>query len=97
MPRYVEEFFRRACDYLGVHLEVRADGLWRVPYLKEEFRSPNLESARRLGVAEKNYPKLTFYKEHLATPAHTDAEFLSPGHPLFGAIGERLDRQLAET
>ncbi|MGH2415913.1 MAG: hypothetical protein ACRDEA_19940, partial [Microcystaceae cyanobacterium] len=54
-------------------LEVRADGLWRVPYLKEEFRSPNLESARRLGVAEKSYPKLTFYKEHLATPAHTDA------------------------
>jgi hypothetical protein len=60
-------------------------------------QSQDLESARRLGVAEKSYPKLTFYKEHLATPAHTDAEFLSPGHPLFGAIGERLDRQLAET
>ncbi|MFB2837815.1 helicase-related protein [Floridanema evergladense] len=96
MPRYVEEFFKRSCDYLRINLETRADGLWRIPYLKEEFRSGNLDAARRLGTPEKNYPKLTFYKEHLSKDVHQDAELLSPGHPLFAAIAERLDNQLDE-
>lgn len=94
MPRYIEEFFKRSCEFLGINLEVRADGLWRVPYLKEEFRSNNLDSVRRLGTAEKHYPKLSFYKEQLANPTHQDAELLSPGHPLFAAIAERLDIEL---
>ena len=94
MPRYVEEFFKRSCEYLRVNLETRADGLWRIPYVKEEFRSDNLDAVRRLGTPEKNYSKLTFYKEHLTNPTHQDAELLSPGHPLFASIAERLDRQL---
>jgi type II secretory pathway pseudopilin PulG len=97
MPRYVEEFFKRACEHLRVNLEPRADGLWRVPYVKEEFRSNHLEAIRRLGIPEKNYPKLTFYKENLATAAHQDADLCSPGHPLFAAVAERLDAQLSET
>jgi len=94
MPRYIEEFFKRACDFLAVNLETRADGLWRVPYVKEEYRSNNLDSVRILGTAKKNYSKLTFYKEHLEQNSHSDAELLSPGHPLFAAIAERLDHQL---
>ena len=96
MPRYVEEFFKRTCEFFRVNLETRADGLWRVPYVKEEFRSSNLDAVRRLGTPEKNYPKLTFYKEHLSNATHQDAELLSPGHPLFAAIAERLDLQLNE-
>lgn len=96
MPRYIEEFFKRTCDRLGINLETRADGLWRIRYVKEEFRSDNLNAVRRLGTPEKNYSKLTFYKEHLANASHQDAELLSPGHPLFAAIAERLDRQLDE-
>ncbi|WP_069791009.1 helicase-related protein (plasmid) [Cyanobacterium sp. IPPAS B-1200] len=97
MPRYVEEFFARACEYLVIKLEVRADGLWRIPYLKEEFRSPLLDATRRLGIAEKEYKKFTFYKEKLEEVSYADAEFVSPGHPLFGAISERLDYKLAQT
>ncbi|WP_107668050.1 helicase-related protein, partial [Cyanothece sp. BG0011] len=96
MPRYVEEFFRRACDYLGVNLETRADGLWRIPYLKEEFRAPSLDAVRRLGVPDSRYGKFTFYKEKLGEVSHQDAEFVTPGHCLFGTISERLDRQLAQ-
>ncbi|MBE9213631.1 DUF3883 domain-containing protein [Plectonema cf. radiosum LEGE 06105] len=94
MPRYVEEFFKRACEFMRVNLDNRADGLWRVSYVKEEFRSNNLEAVRRLGTPDKEYLKLTFYKEHLAAPVHQDADLLSPGHPLFAAIIERLDIQL---
>lgn len=97
MPRYIEEFFKRTCGFLNVNLEVRADGLWRVPYVKEEFRSQNLEAVRRLGTVEKNYPKLSFYKEQIANPNHQDAELLSPGHPLFAAIAERLDIELGNS
>lgn len=96
MPRYVEEFFKRTCELLRLNLETRADGLWRIPYVKEEFRSGNLDAVRRLGTSEKNYPKLRFYKEHLAAATHQDAELMSPGHPLFAAIPERLDAQLNE-
>ncbi len=96
MPRYVEEFFKRTCEYLRINLDNRADGLWRVSYVKEEFRSNNLESVRRLGTPEKEYLKLTFYKEQLSAPVHQDADLLSPGHPLFAAIIERLDNQLWE-
>jgi superfamily II DNA or RNA helicase len=96
MPRYVEEFFKRGCEFLRINLETRADGLWRIPYVKEEFRSGNLDAVRRLGMPEKNYPKLTFYKEHLANAAHQDADLMSPGHPLFAAITERLDLQFNE-
>ncbi|MFY7803075.1 MAG: DUF3883 domain-containing protein, partial [Limnoraphis robusta] len=63
---------------------------------KEEFRSEQLEAVRRLGTPEKNYPKLTFYKQHLEVASHQDAEFISPGHCLFAALAERLDRQLEE-
>ena len=96
MPRYVEAFFERACDYLAIGLEVRADGLWKIPYLKEEFRSPKLSAVRKLGFPDKNYPKFTFYKEHLERQTTSDAEFVSPGHPLFAAIAERLDFLLAD-
>lgn len=96
MPRYVEEFFKRACEFMRVNLDNRADGLWRVSYLREEFRSNNLEAVRRLGTPEKEYLKLTFYKEHLVQPVHQDADLLSPGHPLFAVISERLDSQLWE-
>jgi SNF2 family DNA or RNA helicase len=96
MPRYVEEFFKQSCEFLRLNLETRADGLWRIPYVKEEFRSTNLDAVRRLGTPEKNYPKLTFYKEHLVSSFHQDADLMSPGHPLFAAIAERVDAQLNE-
>ncbi|WP_193195930.1 hypothetical protein [Nostoc sp. MG11] len=34
---------------LKLRSHIGADGLWRVTYVKEEFRSNNLESVRRLG------------------------------------------------
>lgn len=96
MPRYVEEFFKRACDFLKLNLETRADGLWRIPYVKEEFRSGNLDAVRRLGTSKKNYPKLTFYKKHLSNATHQDADLMSQGHLLFAALSERLNVQLNE-
>ncbi|OKH17699.1 hypothetical protein NIES208_08580 (plasmid) [[Limnothrix rosea] IAM M-220] len=96
MPRYVEEFFKRACDRLGIGLEVRADGLLRIPYLKEEYRSEKLQAVKRLGMPEKNYPKFTFYKEQLERVNYSDAEFVSPGHSLFACIAERLDFVLSD-
>jgi len=37
--------FKRTCELLRLNLETRADGLWRIPYVKEEFRSGNLDAA----------------------------------------------------
>jgi len=67
--------------------------LWRIPYVGKSFVLAT--DAGGWGTPE-NYPKLTFYKEHLAAATHQDADLISPGHPLFAAIAERLDAQLNE-
>jgi len=43
--------FKRTCEFYWLNLETRADGLWRIPYVKEEFWQ--LDAARRLGNTKK--------------------------------------------
>jgi SNF2 family DNA or RNA helicase len=95
MPEYVESFFRRACDRLGVRLERRADGLWRVEHVPQALRSDRLRAVQRLDRPQQSYRKLTFLKEERARAEHEDAALLSPGHPLFAAAGELLLDKLA--
>ena len=38
MPEFVEQFFSRACERLGVRLERRADGLWRIEHVPATLR-----------------------------------------------------------
>jgi len=95
MPEYVESFFLKAADAVGLQVQPRADALWRADYVPERFRSPNLQAVKRFGPPQSSYRKLTFYKEHLQQTQHLDAELLSPGHPLFAAVTEVLENRLA--
>src|SRR4029434_7893106 len=51
--------------------------------------------ARRMGKPETAYRKITFHKSHLEEDQHLDAILLGPGHPLYGAVEERLNEKLA--
>jgi superfamily II DNA or RNA helicase len=95
MPRYVEDHFIKACQQVGLKIEPRADGLWRVEHVLADLRSDRLESVRRLGKPEPEYRKITFHKEHLDLDQHLDAILMGPGHPLYGAVDEKLKEILA--
>ena len=96
MPRYVESHFLAAAGAVGLRTEARADGLWRVEHVRADLRSDRLAAVRRLGKPEAGYRKLTFYKEHLEQDRHLDAVLLGPGHPIYGAVDERLQELLGE-
>jgi len=95
MPRYVEAQFISAAREVGLRVEPRADGLWRVEHVLADLRSERLHSVRKIGKAEVAYRKITFHKHHLEQDAHLDAVLLGPGHPLYAAVDEKLNERLA--
>ena len=96
MPRYVEDHFVKACGAVGLKVELRADGLWRVEHVLADLRSDRLQSVRRLGKPETTYRKITFHKDRLDEDQHIDAVLTGPGHPLYAAVDERLNELLAD-
>jgi superfamily II DNA or RNA helicase len=94
MPEYVERFFLQAAERVKLRVDARADGLWRVEHVPQRLRAPSLPAVQRFGPPQLGYRKLTFHKEHLGDDRHLDSELLSPGHPLFAATVDELERQL---
>ena len=95
MPRYVEQHFVNAAREIGLKVEPRADGLYRVEHVLADLRSERLAAVRRLGKPETAYRKVTFRKEHFEMDQHIDAVLVGPGHPLYAAVDERLNEMLA--
>jgi SNF2 family DNA or RNA helicase len=95
MPRYVEEHFTKASAAVGLKVEARADGLWRIEHVLADLRSDRLQAVRRLGKPETAYRKVTFRKDHLDQDQHIDAVLVGPGHALYAAVDEKLNEQLA--
>ena len=95
MPRYVEAQFVAAAREVGLRIEPRADGLWRVEHVLVDLRSERLRSVQKVGKAESSYRKITFHKHHLEQDAHVDAVLMGPGHPLYAAVDEKLNERLA--
>ncbi len=90
MPEYVEKFFVRAAEREKIPLRLRADGLYTIERVPVRLRDQHLSTARRYGVPAQEYRKLTFDKTLQQRDEHLDAILLSPGHPLFAALGEVL-------
>ncbi len=93
MPEYVERFFRKAAEVTGLMLEERADGLLRVPSVSPRFRSHALRSVQRFGPPRDRYLKATFRKDQ-RQGRNSDAELISPGHPLYAAVVEIFESKL---
>ncbi|MCG2658770.1 MAG: DUF3883 domain-containing protein, partial [Kiritimatiellae bacterium] len=95
MPAYVEDQFVKASKEIGLKVEPRADGLWRVEHVLADLRSERLETVRRIGKPKPSYPKITFRKSDFDKLEHGNAELLGPGHPLYSAVDEKLNKRLA--
>ncbi|MDW7995984.1 MAG: helicase-related protein [Gemmatales bacterium] len=87
VPEYIEQFFQRACKFLGVALEKRRDGLWRVPAVPLELRSVSEEFKHRFGQVFREYNKIAFDKN---VARSRDAVFVAPGHPLLEILIEKI-------
>src|SRR5712691_8589825 len=90
MPEYVEKFFLRAAEREKMPMRPRADGFYALDRVPARLRGHHLASARRYGVPAQESRKLTFDKTLQQRDEHLDAILLSPGHPLFAALGEVL-------
>ncbi|MFB3779569.1 MAG: helicase-related protein [Bryobacteraceae bacterium] len=95
MPRYVEQHFLNAAHEVGLKVEPRADGLWRIEHVLADLRSDRLASVQRMGKPDASYRKITFHKEHLDEDQNLDAVLSGPGHCLYAAVDERLNEILA--
>lgn len=95
MPRYVEAQFFAAAREVGLRIEPRADGLWRIEHVLGNLRSERLHAVRKIGKSETSYRKITFHKRHLEQDAHLDAVLMGPGHPLYAAVDELLNERLS--
>lgn len=94
MPEYVEGFFLRAADTSGLTVEPRADGLWRAEHVPHVFRADELAAVKSLGRPDTRYLKFTFDKQVHRQSQHLDSDLVSPGHPLFAAVDEVLNRKI---
>ncbi|MFC1960653.1 protein NO VEIN domain-containing protein, partial [Chloroflexota bacterium] len=96
MPEFVEKYFLAAAERIKLRVTPRADALYRVEHVTQRIRTNTLNSVKRFGPSATTYRKLTFSKgDILKNSNHTDAELLSPGHPLFAAVSEVLENELA--
>ncbi|MDW8072447.1 MAG: helicase-related protein, partial [Anaerolineae bacterium] len=87
VPEYVEKFFERACQRLGIPLQRRQDGLWRIERLPYAVRNVPADFKHRFGLLHSEYLRFAFDKD---TARRTGAEFVAPGHPLLEAVVEAV-------
>ncbi len=93
VPEYIEAFFQRACHFLGLPLQQRADGLWRLERVPSSLRQQPPSFQDRYGLVHESYRQFTFYKEQAR---RAGAEFVAPGHPLLEAVLEEILRKTGE-
>lgn len=87
VPEYVERFFQRAYQSLGLPLERKKDGLWRIERVPYEVLNVPHEFKQRFGPVHRKYLRFTFDKE---LARREGAEFVAPGHPSLEAVIEML-------
>jgi len=87
VPEYIEQFFVKACEFLGLSLERRRDGRFRLASVPAWLRQRSVEFVNRYGEVQSSYRDFTFYKEEAR---RSGAELVSPGHPLLEAVIEEM-------
>lgn len=96
MPEYVARQFLSAADHIGLRIEPRADGFYRIEHVPQDLRSERMEAVQRLGKPDVAYRKITFHKQALEQDQGRDALLLGPGHPLYAVVDEKLNTRLGD-
>jgi len=97
IPEYTEAFFRKGFAAAGGKIRERKDGfivIESVPYQIRQIAQSDAFT-RQFGDLQKTYPKAIFDRE--IAMKHSDAEFISFGHPLFEAILEWVNNTMSSS
>jgi len=87
VPEYIEKFFLKASEKLGLKVEERKDGFYRIASVPYELRRLPFEFKIKFGEVFREYSKISFDKEQAVKG---QAEFVAPGHPLLEALVEKI-------
>jgi superfamily II DNA or RNA helicase len=87
VPEYIEKFFLKASEKLGLRVEKRKDGYWRISNIPYDLRALGYDFKIKYGEVFREYNKFSFDKEHAYKG---QAEFVAPGHPLLEAVVEKI-------
>jgi superfamily II DNA or RNA helicase len=87
VPEYIEKFFLKASDKLGIKSEKRKDDFWRIASVPYDLRNLPFEFKLKFGEVFREYSKFSFDKEQAFKE---QADFVAPGHPLLEAVVERI-------
>jgi len=95
IPEYTDAFFRKAFAALDGKLHDRADSFLSIESIPIRLRRLAEEEnfKRQHGSLLRTYPKATFDKD--VAKRFPDAEFISFGHPLFEAVLQWVEAELA--
>ena len=93
VPEYVEEFFRKAAQMLGIKMERRQDGFWRITSIPFEVRNQPNWFKIKFGEVHREYTKVSFDKEKAF---HGQAEFVAMAHPLLEAVVETVLKRFSD-
>lgn len=95
MPEFVEDFFLRASERVGLRVQRRSNPLLlRIEHVPQKFTARNLAAVRTRGEPARSYLKATFRKSELKKAENVDGELLSPGHSLYASVDEVLGLDL---
>lgn len=93
VPEYIERFFLKAAENLGIKMEKRGD-LWRITSVPFDLRKNQYEFRLKFGEVQREYPKVSFDKE---TAFKSQAEFIAMGHPLLESMIDYIQKNYAES
>jgi len=87
VPEYIEKFFLKARDKLGLKVEKNGEGFYKIARVPSEIRNLPYSFKVKFGEIFREYGKLGFEKEEAFKK---QAEFVAPGHPLLEGLVERI-------
>lgn len=93
VPEYIEKFFVKASEKLGIKVEKRKDGFWRISSVPYRLRHLPFEFKIKYGKVFREYNKFSFDKRQAFTG---QTEFVAPGHPLLEAVVEKIFGKYSE-
>jgi len=93
VPEYIEKFFLKASEKLGLKTEKRKDDFYRIDSIPYDLRKLPFEFKIKFGEVFREYSKLSFDKEQAFKG---QAEFVAPGHPLLEAVVEKISEKYGD-
>ncbi len=87
IPEYIEEFFRKAAEWLGIKMTEVEEKIWKINTVPFEIRNQPYDFKLKFGMVNRSYANVSFDK---TVAFKQSVEFVAMGHPLMEAVIETI-------